>query len=333
MSKAIQQDANEQQPQQEQQEQEQQFQQQQHDLDDDPIEAIARKVEEQRGQQAPAGEVQDDVNDIDKQVSASGVSLIDNPDNFRVKVKLEGQEEELGLTEVLRGYQKEAVATRRLNEGTRLLREAEEKAARLLREAEEKAKEVIAKAAATGGEQQQQDTGAADKTADDKQETAKKAIGALMEGDEEAAAAALAELAGGREATQVPDTNEVAAAVKQQLEVDRALTEFQQSHSDVLADPYLADMTNRHLQEEIAAGIHPDYATALKAAGDRTRDWMKRIAGGTQETGSTTENGRVALKERMEQIPSMSASAGSHEEPVETSHDVIAEMRKQRGLA
>lgn len=277
----------------------------------DPIEAIAAKVEAQRGQAGKEG----DVNDIDAQLAASGVSLIDNPDNYRVKVKLEGQEEELTLTEVLRGFQKESVATRRLNEATRLLREAEDKAM-----------------AAAGG---QHGADADDDAADGKKEAAKKAIDALMEGDEEAAAEALAELAGGREATQLPGTNEVAAAVKQQLEVESALTAFQESYGDVLADPHLASMTNDHLKAELDGGEHADYASALKAAGNRTRDWLKQIgAGGGTATGSTTENNvRVALKEGMEQIPSMSASAGTQAEQAQTASDIIAEMRAERGLA
>ena len=294
---------------------EQQIQEQ---YDNDPREVIASAVEVNRSEPAEdaGGEKKDDLNQqIEQQVQTA---LIDDPATYKVKVKLEGQEAELPLAEVLAGYQKNEVASRRMTEATRMKQEAEA----LLNQA---------KSAKT-------DTG--DQVAEkeqpgDQKEVAKKAMEALLDGDVDSAAEALAQLTAGRgeSSTQAVETARIAESVKQQLDKDSALQQFEQDYADVLADPHLAQLTNSNLEAAIQSGEYSTYADVLKAAGDRTRDWLKSIGAAVNQADTTTtpKQDRVALKQGLEQIPRVTASAGSVEEAQESVADVIAQMKAERG--
>lgn len=285
------------------------------------LEQIAETVDENRNQEL----IEAGLKQPEEQIAAAAAAptQIDDPTKFKVKVKLDGKEEELTLDEVLRGFQKEAVASRRLNEATRILKEAEEKAKAL-----ESQQQV---AAAT-------DSGSGAGGNEDAVSVAKKAIGALMEGDDEAAAQALAELAAGRGIATQPQQvkpEQVAAEVKRQIEVEGALAEFEVEYKDVVSDPYLASMTNEFLKQELLS--ESDMAKALKAAGEKTRDWLKSKTGASTTTNegatTTTNNDRLARKQGMDTVPSLSASAGTTaEEGEESVTDVVAQMRKARGL-
>lgn len=286
----------------------------------DIYEALAEKArlaqegaQQEQEQNADAGQSQEDLQSVDSQVDAA-VNVIDDLDRHTVKVKLDGQETEVKLSDVVRNFQKDAVASRRLNEASAKLREAEE---------------ILAKAKATpANESSQQEVGEEATT------IAKSAIEALLNGDEEGAATALAQLSGGRgNSTQNDNTDEVAARVKQQLEVDSALTKFESDYSDVVSDPHLATITNSYLKEEMESGVHATQYDALVAAGDRARGWLSQLTGKTPDNQSSTiRSDRVAKKESMEKVPSNSASAASQDEPTETASDIIAEMKKARGL-
>lgn len=277
----------------------------------DFMDQIAEQVEQERD--PGAAEV---VND---QIDAAGVdqpATIDDPSKYKVKVKLEGKEEELSLDEVLRGFQKDQVASRRLNEATRLLKEAEEKV---------KAAGSAAPASESSAE-----------PAEDVRSEARKVIDALMEGDDGAAAEALAALAAGRgnstQTQSLASTDEVAAAVKHQLEVESALSDFEKQYSDVVTDPHLATMTNAFLQEELLS--ETDMAVALRKAGDRTRDWLSSKTGGGKPQGdsSTASGDRVAMKRGMDSVPNLSASSSQQGEADESAHDIINAMKAERGL-
>jgi hypothetical protein len=115
--------------------------------------------------------------------------------------------------------------------------------------------------------------------------------------------------------------------------VDSALTKFSGEYADVVSDPHLASITNGYLAEEMQSGVHATQYEALVAAGNRARGWLTDLTGGTTgNQSSTIRNDRVAKKAGMEQVPSNSASAASQEEPLESASDIIAEMRKARGL-
>lgn len=263
--------------------------------------------------------------DANAQVNAQieAVGLIDDPAKHKVKVKLEGQEAEIPLSEVLAGYQKNEVASRRLNEATRIKAEAEA---------------LLAKAKTantdTTGDKENADTA---KTVDENAiKIAKNAINSILDGNEEEAAMALAQLTAGRgnsTQSQNVDPTEIATAVKQQLDVESALNEFSTTYQDVLADPHLARMTNEALTAELQSGNHADYASALKAAGDATRNWMQKMGiGAKADEVTTTSNERVARKQAVEQTPQVNASAAYKAEAEESPLSIVEEMKKQRGF-
>lgn len=301
------------------QEQEQQQGQQQEQLDERELIAL-RREQEQEAQQAEAEQTAEQV--ADEQIAAAGLDgLIADPTKARVKVKLEGQEQELPLSDVLASYQKNEVASRRLQEATA----AKNEALAMRQEAEA----LLAQAKEKPGSVSEEVTG-----------TAKKVIDALIEGDEEVAAQALAELAGrGNSTTQSVDADQVAAEVKRKLDVESALTKFSADFSDIAADPYLADMTNQHLkasiEEKQALGEAVDFGAELQAAGNKTRDWLKSkgVAVSGEQSSTTSEtNNRQTRKQGLEDTPSLSVSAASQVEQVEDARSVIAEMRKERGI-
>lgn len=289
----------------------------------DAYDRIAEQFEQNRDElngDAEPKQAQNNVIDVESQLDA--VNVIDDPTKYNVKVKMEGQEQELNLKDVLAGYQKNEVASRRMTEATRMKQEAE----RLLAEAQAKAEEAKKVTPA--------------KAPDDVKTTAKEFMTSFLEGDEDAAVEALAKLTAGREqATQAVNVDtstiasEVKEEVKQQLEAESALAEFSSSYADVLADPYLAELTNKNLAHEMGKGTHDDYASALKAAGDATRDWMKKLGVANANKSSTTpQNERVARKQAAEQLPNLSASAGQNRDADETVEDIIQEMKRTRGF-
>jgi hypothetical protein len=273
---------------------------------DDNLDVYEQLAEKAR--LAQEGEQEQSVdNQIDAAVSA------ENTEKSLIKVKLDGVEQEVPLSEVIKSYQKDAVASRRLNEASAKLREAEE---------------YLAKVKTSPVSESSPEVG------EDATNIAKSAIEALLNGDEEGAAQSLAMLATGRgNSTQSFDTDDLAAKVKQQLDVDSALTKFSGEYADVVSDPHLANITNGFLAEEMQSGVHATQYEALVAAGNRARGWLTDLTGGTTgNQSSTIRNDRVAKKAGMEQVPTNSASAASQEEPPESASDIIAEMKKARGL-
>lgn len=287
----------------------------------DIYEQLAEKAQALRdAEEGNAGEVVDGKpkTDVNSQVDAA-LNVVDDLEHTLVKVKLDGQEQEMKLSDVVRGFQKESVASKRLNEATAMRKEAEELLAK-------------AKSAPVNNEEQIQQN--QQSAGDDVKVVAKSAIEALLNGDEVGAAEALERLANRRgNSTEQANTSDVAQEVKRQLEVDSALTEFQAEYADVVSDPYLAGITNNFLKEEMQTGAHGGMSDALKAAGDKARDWLANLTGKkTDNQSSTIRNDRVAKKAGMEQVPANSASAASLSEPEESAADVINQMRKERGL-
>lgn len=308
---AIQQDAIENEEQNK--EQGQVTEQEQNELD--PYEQIAaaaeahRNQEEEQQQEQPAAQEQPAV---DQQIEAADIT------QQRVKVKLEGVEEEVEIKDLIAGYQKNSVASKRLNEATQKLREAEE---------------VLAKAreqAAQTGESVAGEKGAVD--------VAKQVVESLLDGNTDEAAEMLAKLAGrGESSTPEVDAESVAQKVKQQLDRESALTKFEQDFGDIVADPYLTGLANERLKEQLnekhAIGEPIDLNAELSAAGEYVRDWLKsKGVATTAEQSSTTVNERVARKQGLDSTPVLNASAGSATEQPETAASIIEEMRKERGI-
>jgi hypothetical protein len=256
---------------------------------------------------------------VDDQIAAQLLDT-DQFDKTRVKVKVDGVESEVSIAEMVRSFQKESAATHRLEEASRLLREAK---------------------AST----QEQPAPAATPTpaTDAKPNVApglKEFINAVYEGDEERAAELFGTMMGGATAKAEAPTlnvNEIAAQVEQQIQVKSALAQFGKDFTEIAGNPYLQQIADGYLGEELASGKHPSFNAALTASGNRVRDWVRDTAAQiTPAVASPTTTRQEKLERKASVTPIKVAagiSASASEEKPQSASDVIAEMRRQRGQA
>lgn len=250
-------------------------------------------------------------------------------DKMMVKIKIDGIEHEVSVEEMQRQYQKNGAADKRLAEATQLLREAKETARN----------PAYPPVGFESGEK------VGDSTSTDEAKPSKDGkdfLSALFEGDEEKALVALEKLGLGRPSgsTQVDMaqlTAQLTPAIKQQLIDESALEKFGDDFADIVSDPHLADMADRFLVEEMAGG--KTIAESLETAGTRTRDWLtsKGVAAPTtarvsEPNPTTVRDRKLERKAGIDVIPALNSKATVPEEPVQTPSDIIADMRKARGL-
>ena len=100
------------------------------DMDPDDVAAEQERarleaVAEGKAANAGATRADGDADQLQRQVQDTAPTVIDNFDNVLVKRKVNGVEEVVSLADVMRTHQKTAAADQRLEEATRLLREAE----------------------------------------------------------------------------------------------------------------------------------------------------------------------------------------------------------------
>lgn len=263
---------------------------------------------------------------LEKQLQDEPV-VLDADDKYRLRVKIDGEESEIPLSEVARSVQKNGAADRRLNEAVRVLKEAETRAAQILKEAE-------IRAAQKPGESTSVKNDPADPP------PVKDFVAALFSGDEEKALEAFNKVFSGRpEPKQAQPTLDetaviakVAPVVKQQLAVESALERFQQDYPDIVSDPYLATVADDFVKSEMESG--KDIVSALKSAGDLTRGWLRQKAGvkSEEKTPTTTRAEKLEKKAGIDVVPAASVTATTQAPQPQTGSDVILEMRKQRGL-
>lgn len=257
--------------------------------------------------------------------------LTDGLDKVMVRIKVDGVESEVSVADMQRSYQKGNAADLRLQQATQLLNEAK----------------TIAAAPPPVGIGAK--TPAAEDTASSKSagglEQGKEFVSALFEGDEAKALEALAKLGIGRTeegSTQI-DAQQLAAqltpAIRQKLVEDSALDTFKSKHADIVNDPYLARMADEFLDAELKGG--KPFTEALEGAATRTRDWLSSKGVSAPAPSSAPAPApaptdvRAAKLERkagIDVIPALNKSATTTEPPVQTASQIIAEMRKARGM-
>lgn len=284
---------------------------------------VERDEEEPTETPAPVAKTNEQ---LEAQLAVQPELITDGLDKKLVRVKVDGEEQEVSLDLVVRNFQKTAAADKRLADASRLLDQAKA------------AKPPAPVAPANDGSDTAGTDGAVAAGDGQPSPKAKKFIAALFEGDEDAAAQALEEVIAGRApgSTQVDPTAiaaQVTPAIKAQLENDSALERFLEANQDIVKDPHLTNMVNGFLDEELAGG--KPYADALDSAGARVKDWLTTIgAGKPAEPAPTTPNreDKLARKAQMDNISAAHIAASSTQPPPQTASDVINEMRKARGL-
>lgn len=237
------------------------------------------------------------------------------------KVKVEGVEQEVDADTLVRAYQKNSAADRRLEQATALLREAEEQARKLT-------------------EAPTQTPAPAGKTPEELRAEAANLLDKMFDGDKDAAADALvgmlANARGGDQPTPAPvqapiDESALAARVIEQMAVTSAFNQIKTDYPDVIADPDLEELTAMKIKRAVAQGT-PHATAMVEAAAEVYKIVGKTPAGRQPDPEPTPANTRLANKERLDNLPIASATAASAAPPDEVKNPsaVIAELASRR---
>lgn len=249
----------------------------------------------------PAGGDDDTIN-RDSQLAtqlSDSPTLLDKTEGVMVKVKVDGEEQEVELSKVISQFQKGSAADKRLEEATRLLKEAQVRAESL----PAPAANSQATPAATNAE------------GDELFAKAKNALSLLYEGDEDAAARALVEAirpSGGAQPTQGPvDVGAIATAVTQRLAVDSAFAHIRSHYPDLLSDPDLDTLTVMKTKAKEAEGM-PRSEAMLSAADEVYKLIGKKSPGRPAEDQTrTTRTEKLANKAGLDNIKPAGAYVAS----------------------
>ena len=237
------------------------------------------------------------------------------PEVQKIKVKVDGVEQEVDVDTLVRTFQKNSAADRRLEEATRLLREAEERATQV---------EATPESQAVG------------QTPDDLRAEAAQIIDKMYDGDKDAAADALIQLMskakGGDQPTPAPtnqvDEGEITDRVLARMAVNAAFEKVKTDYPEIISNPDLEVLTAMKIDRAVASGT-PRAQAMLDAAAEVYRTIGKEPAGRQKPA---PVNSRQDNKARLDNIPTASASATPSESPQENTSpsSVIAEMAKKR---
>ncbi len=253
----------------------------------------------------------------------------DQLDKVRVRVKVDGQVVEMPLSEVAKGYQKDAVASRRLDQA------AEERKAldALKKQLEERERQLAAAKAPPSSEQDDEDVEA----------QIKAAMSALVDGDEEKATNAIKSVFKGRREAATPTIDEEALVAKaaQRIEEKRTTEDNAKAWDEfVNSNAAFADETSKERQygdylfntvygPKVEAG-ELSYREALsKAAQDVTTVFHPQPQ--QQQPQPSARQQKEQRKAAIDNLPVAGARAVRQPETEQTTDDVLAEMRASRG--
>jgi len=237
----------------------------------------------------------------------------------KIRVKIDGEERELPLSEVVKGYQKDATASKRLEEASGRKKELDDwetelraREAQLSRKADDDGDDL-------GGEEDEVD----------------KAIDALLDGDRSKFKEILKK---GRQESSTPTQEELDNLLEQRLskrdvkhEHAEAQKKFKSEYQDIFEDPTLLSAANDRYYAKLDEG--KSITDAMLEAGKETREWLRQKAG-VKETTSLEEKQR--RKSNLLNLPVTGARSGSRSDDDNTPEDrssVIADIKKSRGQA
>lgn len=248
-----------------------------------------------------------------------------------VTVKIDGKEQQVDQEKILdagvRTFQKESAADKRLQEASVQLKRLQEYEYQLRQREEALAKALPAKKADEPKPQSKHDRQVYRQTAE-----------ALYSGDEDAAAEALEKLLEGRDETPAApqiDPNalvqEAVRRTRQQMSVENARESFASEFTEIIADPVLTRLADE--ESAVLLRDNPEMTAKqnLMEAGRRVRNWVEAHGGGNHAPAPESQKA-----ERKRAIKPVKAAGGKipskPEEKPKTRSDIVADMRKQRGL-
>lgn len=236
------------------------------------------------------------------------------------RIKVDGEERDVTDDELIRSYQKNVAADRRLEEASRLLREANERAAQL-------AAQVSAPPQITQPESPSPDF----------QAEVKSVLSKLYEGDEENASAALAGLLmktrGGDQPTPSPsiDLNQLTLQIQENMAIDSAFASLKTDYPDLVNDPDLEELTASKVSRAIANGT-PRAQAILDSAAEVYKLIGKEPVGRQQEARADAKpSTRMDNKQKLDLVRPASGVAATKTTPLEeNASSVIEEMAARR---
>lgn len=173
----------------------------------------------------------------------------------KVRLKVDGREQDVTLEQLVRDAQKSQAADQRLAEATAILRAAQE-----TRQQETRQQETVTTIPPS--------TPPTPPQPEARKAKLKDALAALLSGDEDAAADAFEAVLGQPQPTAVaaPDTEAIADVVSQRLDERSALVKFFGDYPRIASNPYLQAAADDALAQYKAEG--KSFQEALKLSGD-----------------------------------------------------------------
>lgn len=254
------------------------------------------------------------------QAPVAAAEVIEDVAGKKVRVKIDGVEQEVGLEDVLRSYQKGSAADRRLEEATLLLKQVKEQAQQQPAQPPQQEPAVTPPSAGP----------------DDLKTAVQSALGHLYRGDEELAAAELAEVMARSARNATPpaptvDVDQIATQLQQRMEVQSALQKVQTDYPDIYNSDDLQALTLMKVRAREAEGV-PRSQAILDAANDVYTLLGKKP--GRQDApppAPTPRDQKLARKAAMEQIQAANVTESTNAQADDDSPSaVIAAMAAKR---
>jgi hypothetical protein len=239
----------------------------------------------------------------------------------KIPVKIDGEETEIPLSELVKGFQKDATASRRLEEAANQRKELDAREQELNAREAQIAQQIAAPAAADDGAGDEVDA----------------ALDAYLEGDTTKIRELLKGATKGRAESSTPIPNEeLDRLVEQKLakrETDRehetATATFKKDYKEIFEDPDLLAAANKRFFAKIEEG--KSISDAMSEAGKETKEWLAEKAG--VKPGNTRDD-KLQRKGNLVNLPragARTAPADDLDNAPQDRSSVIAEMQKARG--
>lgn len=289
------------------------------------MDAIAERLEKERAEEAgvePEGEPGIQGSEV-KEKTDPGPKVLNHDDlaNFKVKLKVDGEEQEVDLASLVKDGQKDKAADKKLMEASLALKEAQD--------ALKAAKELELKLSGKGEKSHDDlpDNTDGQGGGDDEEVT----FDDFLDGNREKVEKFLKKVGqASKGGPEVPDAREVARQVELELTNKQTLQSFQDDYKDVMGDPLLADITHRFYQQVVSDG-ETSYDAALRKAGESTRQWLKNKGIATKTPAAPDLATKAERKKNIDNISPLNArSPSTREQKEESVSDVIAAMRANR---